>query len=132
MSSSLNIEVGQFRRYDVVPTSVEPTNETQVRFVKRVFAIAVAMVAVTSIYDAFLVYQFRVAIQEQNPFCKWLISLEPECVSVFLLSKGLGTLGVVSILIGLFKYWRRVAVPVAVSLGPQRAAKPGLDADRKS
>ena len=67
-------------------------------------------------YDAYLVFHFRKTIDEQNPFCAWLITLEPEFVSVFLLGKCLGTIGVVSAMIGLFKYWRRVAFPVAVSL----------------
>lgn len=116
MSSSLNIDIEQFKRYDVVLTPQESTNDPRIRIVHRVFAVAVVLVAATSIYDAFLVFHFRVAIQEQNPFCEWLISLEPEYVSVFLLSKGLGTLGVVAILLGLFKYWRRAAIPVAVSL----------------
>lgn len=116
MSSSLNIDIGQFKNASVVSTHAEVIKNSHSRLSHRVFAIAVFLVVATSIYDAFLVYRFRVAIDEQNPFCDWLISLEPEYVSVFLLSKGLGTMGVASILVGLFKYWRRVAFPVAVSL----------------
>ncbi len=116
MSSSLNIETGPSNdRYDIRMRG-EAAPDSRVRLKNRVFAIAVTLVAITSIYDAFLVYHFRQSIDEQNPFCAWLISLEPEYVSVFLLSKGLGTLFVVSILIGLFKYWRPVAIPVALFL----------------
>ena len=116
MSSSLNIDIGQFDSKTCGSDSPDSTFGSRTRLVNRIFAIAVVLVAITSIYDAYLVFHFRASIDEQNPFCKWLISLEPKYVSVFLVSKGLGTLGVVSILVGLFKYWRRIAVPVAVSL----------------
>ncbi|MFT5300615.1 MAG: hypothetical protein ACI87E_002663 [Mariniblastus sp.] len=80
------------------------------------FWFSVMAVAMASIYDAYLVYEYRDVVIEQNPICKWLIELEPESVMMFLLGKGLGTLGVVSILVGLRKFWRPVSLPVALSL----------------
>ncbi len=85
-------------------------------FLEKIYAATVGLIGLVSLYDAFLVYRYREVIEEQNPFCAWLISLEPECVSLFLVGKGLGTLSVMAILFLLFRHWSRLAVPVAASL----------------
>ena len=116
MSSSLNICTGPFDQANFNLTSTQAAEKSRLLLAKQVFAVSVILVAATSAYDAFLVYRYRFAVNEQNPICAWLISLEPEYVSCFLLGKGLGTLIVVSVLIYLFRYWRRAAIPVALSL----------------
>lgn len=85
---------------------LETTNGT-----RALLYLAAAVIGVLSVYDAWLVYLYREGIDEENRFCRWLISLEPEHVSVFLAGKLLGTTGVVSILVLLTRYWQRVAVP---------------------
>lgn len=116
MSSSLKIEVRHFDRSPLLAGSSRSEVTLREQIVSCVFFISVFLIATASCYDALLVYQYRTVIHEQNPICEWLISLEPEHVSIFLLGKGLGTLTVVAVLIGLFKRWREVAIPVAVSL----------------
>ena len=86
------------------------------RIVTTAFGLALVLVAMASIYDAFLVYKFREAIDEQNPICRWLISFDPESVSVFLFAKLTSTFLVVYFASLLFKYWRRAGVLVAISL----------------
>ncbi|MDA7903925.1 hypothetical protein N9B31_09715 [Mariniblastus sp.] len=83
---------------------------------KKMYSAIVILIGLVSVYDAFLVYQYREVINEQNPFCAWLISLEPNYVSLFLVGKGLGTLSVMIILFLLFRHWSRLAIPVAASL----------------
>ena len=85
-------------------------------YLKKIYSSIVVLIGLVSLYDAFLVYQYRQVIDEQNPFCAWLISLEPDCVSLFLAGKVLGTLSVMAILFFLFRHWSRLAVPVAASL----------------
>lgn len=80
------------------------------------FGIAVVLIAAASAYDAYLVYEYREGIVEKNPICNWLIQQEPDSVSLFLLAKGAGTLGVVTVLTGLFVFWRRAGVMATVSL----------------
>ena len=76
--------------------------------------IAISMIVIASLYDAWLVFHFRSVIDEENAFCRWLISLEPNYVSVFLFGKLLGTLGVATVLYLLSKHWRRVARPTVM------------------
>ena len=85
-------------------------------FLGKIYPVTVFLIGLVSLYDAWLVYEYRAVIEEQNPFCAWLISLEPEYVSLFLVGKGLGTISVMTILFLLFRYWSRLAVPVAGSL----------------
>lgn len=85
-------------------------------FLEKIYTATVVLIGLVSLYDAFLVYQYREVIEEQNPFCAWLISLEPEHVSLFLVAKGLGTISVMAILFLLFRHRSRLAVPVAASL----------------
>jgi hypothetical protein len=86
------------------------------RWIHFLFGLAVLLIAVASIYDAYLVYEYREGIVENNPICDWLIRQEPDSVSLFLVAKGAGTAGVVAVLIGLFAFWRRAGVAAAVSL----------------
>lgn len=85
-------------------------------FLGKIYAASVLLIGLVSLYDALLVFQYREVIEEQNPFCAWLISLEPEYVSLFLAGKGLGTISVMAILFLLFRHWSRLAIPVAASL----------------
>lgn len=85
-------------------------------FLKKTYSVIVVLIGLFSFYDAFLVYQYREVIDEHNPFCAWLISREPDYVSLFLIGKGLGTLSVMMVLFFLFRHWSRLAVPVAASL----------------
>lgn len=85
-------------------------------FLSKVYTATVLLIGLVSLYDALLVFQYREVIEEQNPFCAWLISLEPEYVSLFLAGKGLGTISVMAILFLLFRHWSRLAIPVAASL----------------
>ena len=88
----------------------------QARRVTRLLYLASATIGLLSVYDAWLVYVFREVIDEENHFCRWLISLEPEYVSVFLVSKLLGTATVVSILVLLTRHWQRIAVPTVLAV----------------
>jgi hypothetical protein len=105
--NSRALPVGQFK--------IKSRTESSV-CLKKVYSSIVVLIGLVSLYDAFLVYQYRQVIDEQNPFCAWLISLEPDCVSLFLAGKVLGTLSVMAILFFLFRHWSRLAVPVAASL----------------
>ncbi len=80
------------------------------------FAGAIGIIMSISVYDAYLVYKYRDVIEEHNPICNWLISLEPQHVTFFLLGKGLCTLFVVLSLAGLFRFWRRGGVLVVAAL----------------
>ena len=66
-----------------------------VHVVSAVFYIAIAVIALVSIYDAWLVYLYRdsIAALERNLICLALIELEPQYASIFILSKlvGVGT-----------------------------------------
>ena len=105
--NSRALPVGQFK--------IKSRTESSV-CLKKIYSSIVVLIGLVSLYDAFLVYQYRQVIDEQNPFCAWLISLEPDCVSLFLAGKVLGTLSVMAILFFLFRHWSRLAVPVAASL----------------
>lgn len=82
----------------------------------RLCYFGIAFVALASVYDAWLVYFYREVIDEENRFCRWLISLEPTHVSVFLASKLAGTALVTAALVLLLKHWARVAIPTTVAL----------------
>ena len=116
MSSSLNIDSGQLNARSAAGTISELSDDSRSQMNRHVFWVAVILVVAASIYDAFLVYHYRLAIEEQNPLCAWLISLEPDHVSVFLLGKGLGTILVATVLVSLFRFWKPVATPVALAL----------------
>ena len=126
MSSSMDINVsdlGLAPCYDVVDSTNPgildgnfPGLSFDRHLIPTLFSLALVWIAAVSIYDAYLVYAFRHGIQEQNLICAWLIRLEPDHVTYFLLGKGLGTLAVIASLVGLFRYWRRVAIPATVFL----------------
>ncbi|MEM7785034.1 MAG: hypothetical protein AAF623_16915 [Planctomycetota bacterium] len=83
---------------------------------KLIYGLATAFIAGFSFYDAYLVYKYRIVINEQNEFCKWLIELEPQHVSVFIAAKLLGTLCVVLALLLLGRYWNRVGTIATAAL----------------
>lgn len=76
-------------------------------------------VGLVSVYDAYLVVKFhRVILHvEQNPICRFLIELDVQQLSWFLLAKGAGTLLVLATLVGLYYLRPRWAYPIAFSLG---------------
>ena len=90
------------------------------RFWIQVVNVAVAMalflVAIASIYDAYLVYKYRFCITEENPICRWLISFDPDSVMVFMCTKLLSTSLVVAIVAVIYKYWRPAGILTTVSL----------------
>jgi hypothetical protein len=90
--------------------------DSRKRWIHFLFGLAVILIAGASIYDAYLVYKYREGVVERNPICDWLIRQEPDSVSLFLVAKGTGTAGVVSVLIGLYAFWRRAGVTAAISL----------------
>lgn len=90
--------------------------QTRDHFVNQLVFAALVMVALASIYDAWLVFKFRAVIDEENLLCRWLISLEPEYVSIFLTAKLTGTALVVATVGLLMRFWRRVAVPTVIGL----------------
>ena len=96
--------------------TVTPQSGSGFGWVHGAFGFAVILIASASIYDAFLVYEYREGIVEQNPICNWLIRQEPKSVSLFLVAKGAGTAGVVSVLLGLFVFWRRAGIAAAIAL----------------
>ena len=99
-----------------VNQTIAPHYKLRNRWVHAVFGLAVFLIAAASIYDAYLVYEYREGIIEQNPICNWLIRQEPDSVSLFLVAKGVGTAGVVVVLMGLFVFWRRAGITAAISL----------------
>lgn len=76
----------------------------------------IAFIVMASVYDAWLVYAYREVIDEENKFCRWLISLEPTHVSIFMVAKLSGTAMVATSLVALLKYWSRVATPTIFAL----------------
>ncbi|HWB12438.1 MAG TPA: hypothetical protein VG826_24650 [Pirellulales bacterium] len=77
-------------------------------------------VGLVSAYDAWLVIKYWESIVqlEQNPFCQYLIAVGEGDWSIFLRAKTGGTVAVLSVLAGLYRSNRRLALPVtaAVSL----------------
>lgn len=111
------IDSGSSIALDIETTVVKPGSMIGLLSTTKFwFWFSVVTVSLISFYDAYLVYEYRHAVVEQNPICKWLIDLEPNSVIMFLLGKSMGTLGVVAALIGLRKFWRPVSFPVALSL----------------
>ena len=75
-----------------------------------------AFIAAVSIYDTLLVFEFREGIMEENPFCRYLIQLDPDTLVFFLTGKLLGTSSVLICLvwISLFRPIWSVVVTTAL------------------
>lgn len=79
------------------------------------FAVCIGFILCVSIYDSLLVVQYKTTIlfEERNPVCAMLIKQDPGSLSWFLAGKAVGNFLVVSILIGLYRFNYRHAMPVA-------------------
>ena len=106
-----NVEFPVIEQKSVVETRIRATGS-----LVTLFSLGLLFVAGCSVYDAYLVYHYREVIDEQNEFCRWLIELEPESVSIFLCAKLLGTATVIGSVMVLAKYWRRAAHASLASL----------------
>lgn len=75
-------------------------------------------VAVVSFYDAYLVVKYDNVIleTEQNPVCRYLISLDVQNMSVFLPAKFAGTSFVILILTNMYRRERQMWFPVTAGL----------------
>ncbi|MDG2185193.1 MAG: hypothetical protein P8K79_05910 [Mariniblastus sp.] len=73
-------------------------------------------IAAVSVYDTLLVFEFREGIMEENPFCRYLIQLDPDTLVFFLAGKLLGTSSVLICLvwISLFRPIWSVVVTTAL------------------
>ncbi len=71
-------------------------------------------IATISAYDAYLVMLYRNVILsvEQNPLCAMLIAWDPHDLSFFLVAKILGTMTVLGVLVVMYYWRRRWALPV--------------------
>jgi len=73
------------------------------------FAAIWLLIGAISAYDGYLVVKFSDSIREyeQNPVCRYLIEYADGELSLFLRTKAAGTLVVLSVLAGLYRYrWR--------------------------
>jgi len=86
---------------------------------QNIFMYCILFIGCVSIYDSYLVVQFREAIlhDERNPICEMLIRKDPNSLSWFLAGKFLGNVGVIGILILLRKlrYQRTITVAKGVA-----------------
>lgn len=75
-------------------------------------------VGLVSAYDGWLVVKYWESIldMERNPFCQYLIALDERDSSIFLRFKTSGTVAVLSVLAGLYRSNRRLALPVTVAV----------------
>ncbi len=75
-------------------------------------------VGLVSAYDGWLVVKYWESITqlERNPLCQYFIWLGHGDWSIFLRAKTSGTLAVLSVLAGLYRSNRRLALPVAVAV----------------
>lgn len=84
----------------------------------RVFWFCVAFILCVSIYDSYLVgvYRDSILIDERNPVCEFLIRLDPQHLSWFLVGKLLGNVLVVGSLVALLRSGFRRTLTVAKSV----------------
>lgn len=75
-----------------------------------------AFIAAVSVYDTLLVVEFREGITEENPFCRYLIHLDPDTLAFFLTGKLLGTSSVLISLVGISIFRPPWAVVVTTAL----------------
>lgn len=78
----------------------------------------VGFIAAVSIYDAALVVILAdvIAFTEQNPVGRYLIKINGDDPSLFVLLKLIGTALTVVVLLELFQTVRRLAIPVATGV----------------
>ena len=83
-----------------------------------VFYIATMIIAIVSVYDAWLVYLYRdsIASLERNLICLALIELEPEYASIFILSKLIGVGAVVFCLEMVRRFNSRIGFSAAMGV----------------
>lgn len=78
----------------------------------------VGFIALVSIYDAALVVRYAdvIAFTEQNPVGQYLIMMNGDDPSLFLLLKLAGTATTVVVLLKLFQGFRSLAIPVVTGV----------------
>lgn len=98
-------------------SGLDQTSTTKLNSIsKKLFWLAIAWITVSSIYDTYLVYIYRHGVQELNPICNWLVQLAPGSAIAFVVGKMAGTLAVVLVLCGLYRYWMPAAKMAAFSV----------------
>lgn len=82
------------------------------------FLITISLIGLVSLYDTWLIFQFRSVIDstEENPVGRWLIEIGHGDVGVFIRAKLAGTLCVLSTLCALQLYRSRFVMPVTTSV----------------
>lgn len=80
-------------------------------------------IGLVSMFDAYLVHRFIDSIveMEENPVCRFLITLDTENLSVFLPAKALGTLLVLSILRLIFLRRREYSLTITSAVAAYQA-----------
>lgn len=79
-----------------------------------VFCVCCLIIALVAVLDTWLVVKYSDSIHqlERNPICLFLIQQDPYDLMVFVYGKSAGNVLVLGILVGLFRYWERIAMPV--------------------
>jgi hypothetical protein len=82
-----------------------------------------SFIGLVSVLDTYLVYHFLgvMPYTEENPFCRFLINLDAETLSVFLPVKAAGTLVVLSILRLIFVCRREYSLPITGAVAAYQA-----------
>lgn len=81
------------------------------------FILCLVFVGSVSAWDAWLVEaNEQILNDERNPVCEFLISLEPKSKIYFFVGKGISSLSVLGVLIGLHRYGYRHALLVAAAI----------------
>jgi len=77
-----------------------------------------SFVGLVSAYDAWLAVKYWETLMqlERNPLCQYFIALGDGDWSIFLRVKTSGTLAVLSVLAGLYRSNRRLALPIAAAV----------------
>ncbi len=93
-------------------------NETQRLHSDWWYVAVVVFIAAVSVYDAALVIRCAnvIALTEQNPVGQFLIRINGDDPSLFVLLKLAGTTLTVFVLLKMFQEVRRLAVPVAAGV----------------
>lgn len=82
------------------------------------FPAAMAIIAVVSLYDTYLIvaYGDALRVMEQNPVGRWLLEVNNYEVGVFVRSKLAGTLVVLTVLFAMYRARSRFVFPVSTSV----------------
>lgn len=82
-----------------------------------------SFIGLVSVLDAYLVYHFlgEMPYTEENPFCRFLINLDAETLSIFLPAKAAGTLIVLSTLWLIFVRRREYSLPITGAIAAYQA-----------